>query len=341
MSSQCRAYFNPDRVDAEMSVTRDAIDTAVMFADVAGSSKLYKQVGDFEANRTISSCVATMSATVQAYTGIVVKTIGDEVMARFATSDQACAAAIDIQRNSTTPGGLPIRIGMAHGSAILAGGDIFGEVVNDAAAVAKIARAHQILVTDLLANDLQSEGNVVCQPYDKITLKGGRQESGVLRVVWETQKSTANATRMVNFGSISKTASTVTIVLSYDGMEICVAPDDTPFVVGRDVTLCNLVVSSNFASRDHFHIVHRRGKFVLQDHSTNGTNVKIEGAAPIYLRREDLPLRGNGLISMAQSPDDHGHESENDAPRLSPGDTNVTYNPESRDIYIGFEIRAT
>ncbi len=74
-------------------------------------------------------------------------------------------------------------------------------------------------------------------------------------------------------------------------------------MVGRDNETCNLAVDSALVSRDHFHIVYQRGKFVLIDHSTNATYVRVKESKPIYLRREELPLTDEGAISMGQSID--------------------------------------
>ena len=47
--------------------------------------------------------------------------------------------------------------------------------------------------------------------------------------------------------------------------------------------------------------MYRRGKFVLIDHSTNGTFIQPDGAQEIYLRREELPLLGDGTITLGIS----------------------------------------
>jgi len=73
-----------------------------------------------------------------------------------------------------------------------------------------------------------------------------------------------------------------------------------PFIIGRDHRKSHLHVDSSLASRDHCHIVIHRGKFVLVDHSTNGTYVKTPEQPEIYLRREELPLQGEGTISIGR-----------------------------------------
>ena len=49
-------------------------------------------------------------------------------------------------------------------------------------------------------------------------------------------------------------------------------------------------------------IERRRDKFVLIDHSSNGTYVTVQGEPEIVLRREELTLRGRGQVSFGQDP---------------------------------------
>ena len=55
------------------------------------------------------------------------------------------------------------------------------------------------------------------------------------------------------------------------------------------------------ASRNHARIERRRDKFFLADQSTNGTFVTFTGEAELSLRREELMLRGSGIIVFGHS----------------------------------------
>ena len=72
------------------------------------------------------------------------------------------------------------------------------------------------------------------------------------------------------------------------------------FRIGRGEH-ADLMVAAPFASRVHARVVYRNGKFVLIDQSTNGTFVKPQGGAEVYLQGEELPLSGSGLISLGKS----------------------------------------
>ena len=113
----------------------------VMFADVAGSTKLYEQLGDVIANSIISEVIQLMQNATKLHNGIVVKTIGDEVMCRFSSANDCANAAVLIQEKlqlGMVQGQfVAVRIGFHSGPAIIQDdGDIFGDTVNTAARMA-------------------------------------------------------------------------------------------------------------------------------------------------------------------------------------------------------------
>lgn len=276
-----------------------------MFADVSGSSALYKQEGTVEAKRLIDQTIDLMKAVTEEYDGIVVKTIGDEVMARFAKPASACEAAMEIQQrclNVKTQDSkhFSVRIGMDYGHTLLDGDDVFGDTVNDAACVARIARSDQIVITQALVDALPTELKLLCQEFDRIHIKGESEKSLIYRVVWEKGQDGHNATTVMSLNHITQRVRNACLQLVYKDQVIEIAPDNLPFVIGRDHRKVNLHINSNAASRDHCQIVLRRGKYVLLDHSTNGTYVKTPDQPEMYLRREELPLMGEGTISIGR-----------------------------------------
>ncbi len=215
-------------------------------------------------------------------------------------------AGIAIQQDADNdPDGLKIRIGAAYGMAILRNGDVFGEVVNNAAAVAKVAQAHQFLISEAFADSLEGDDNIIVHPFNKIKMKGSQQVSVIHRVDWEPQDITVNATQVLDIRALkySMAAPQIDLQIQCRGKtvkEVSVTPKTTPFSVGRELKTCSLAVPTSFASCEHFHILHWRGKFILKDQSSNGTYVKENSAEVIYLRREEMPLRGSGNISLGQ-----------------------------------------
>ncbi|EKD99302.1 MAG: adenylate/guanylate cyclase, partial [uncultured bacterium] len=72
-------------------------DVAVMFADIAASTRLYQFLGDVQAKIMIDEALAVMRAITKRCQGRVVKTIGDELMCVFASAEYGFLAATDMQ----------------------------------------------------------------------------------------------------------------------------------------------------------------------------------------------------------------------------------------------------
>ena len=70
--------------------------------------------------------------------------------------------------------------------------------------------------------------------------------------------------------------------------------------IGRDLQN-EVVIADRKASRMHARIERRRDKFVLIDHSSNGTYVTVQGESEIVLRREELVLRNRGQVSFGHA----------------------------------------
>ena len=125
---------------------------AIMFADVSGSTSLYEKLGDQRALAAIDAVLAELRKSTALQDGRVIKTIGDEVMAVFASADAAMQAACDMQhRVAAIPHAdkvrLAIRVGFHFGPAIEEGGDYFGDAVNTAARMAGLAKGGQIITS--------------------------------------------------------------------------------------------------------------------------------------------------------------------------------------------------
>jgi len=275
-----------------------------MFADVVGSSSMYKLRGNSSAKACIDDTLSAMCDSVREHGGTVVKTIGDEIMTCFDSALSACECAQSLQQLcAISPDLQPIRIGLAYGNTLSDENDVFGDTVNDAACVAQIARAQQIVITQAVFDALDSQ-QVDCQEFDRVQLKGTAEKSLIYRLHWESPTQGHNATTMMSVHEITQQLESHKLTLWVDDKQHTVLADRTPFVIGRDSQKADLHVDSNLASRDHCRITFQRGKFVLVDHSTNGTYVSPTDAEPIYLRRTEYPLTGEGSITIGQPQQD-------------------------------------
>ena len=153
---------------------------AIVFADVSGSTQLYVQLGDNTARNVIAKALDYLSAVTVENGGVVIKTIGDEVMCRFPSADQGFDAASEMQRrlkenaaNISQQVRIAIRVGLQWGEVVeQADGDVFGDAVNIAARVAAIAKRDQIVTTELTVQALTGARPTSTRPFDRVALKG-------------------------------------------------------------------------------------------------------------------------------------------------------------------------
>jgi len=279
----------------------------IMFADVAGSTRIYDTLGDSKASELINYTLELMSAITARHGGVVIKTIGDEVMCRFPTVDNAVETAIEIHEtldNDHSHGDvkLAVRIGLHCGPALLQDdGDLLGDAVNVAARMAGVAKARQIITTEDTVQRLNEMLSAMCREFDRATVKGKAEQIIIYEVVWEQE----DVTRMSTVSRAIPPADTVPpITITYKDQVRTMHSTSSPMMIGRG-SQCNLVVDSTLASRTHVVIEFNRGKYILIDQSTNGTYVSSNDGKYIYLRRENLPLWGSGTICLGEeiSPD--------------------------------------
>lgn len=281
----------------------------VMFADVAGSTQLYEKLGDSQANSLIGETIGIMTDITIQNNGVLIKTIGDEVMTRFDNASHGIQAACMIQEKleqmpAKNGVSIAVRVGLHTGPALLQpDGDLFGDAVNVAARMAGIAKANQVITSEDTVNLLNEELQEKCRVFDRTAVKGKSGEMLIYEVVWEPEE----VTRMTSLNSFLSNVEQASILkLRYQDIEKNMLKDSGPFLLGRGPQ-CDLVVNARNASRVHAKIEYRRGKFILLDESTNGTYVRTEDGKEIFLRREDLKLSGEGVISLGEHAEKNSH----------------------------------
>lgn len=286
---------------------------AVMFADIAGSSAMYKAIGNSAAKSNVLAAIDKMSQVIRYHSGTLVKHIGDEVLCHFPSADLAALAASSIQLAFQQPlEGIPdapmisVRIGIHWGPAILDNNDIFGDAVNTAARVVSAAKEKQIVITPETVAELDSFLKQRCRAFDLVKMKAFAKPVFLYIFSWEESKS-SNATHVSTGIMKGQQASQPESVIGihFQNNSLLFSSSEDAFIMGREQDIVHLWVNTRFASRRHAWIEFRRGKFVLFDHSTNGTYVRIGGDHELFLKREELPLRGSGSISLGQTVKDN------------------------------------
>jgi class 3 adenylate cyclase len=134
---------------------------AILFSDLKGSTALYEAIGDSRAYALVRDHFAFLEERIRRHGGTVVKTIGDAVMASFADTEAAMAAAFDIQDEiaqfNAERGELAIalKIGLHEGQciAVTTGDylDYFGSAVNMAARLQSEAQGGEVVLSQAIA----------------------------------------------------------------------------------------------------------------------------------------------------------------------------------------------
>lgn len=169
---------------------------AILFADVCGSSLLYKKLGDIAAYNIVSKCIEIMTESLTSHEGVLVKTIGDEVMCYFPTAllalEAACAMQIAIEQKR--PGGdypIHIRIGFNYGEVIIVRNDLFGHAVNIAALVTSSTRARQILTTKAVSEALPASAMIKMNQISRAEFLGIDDIVDIFIVEWDFNNKSA------------------------------------------------------------------------------------------------------------------------------------------------------
>lgn len=272
---------------------------AVLFADIAGSTRLYDVFGDARAKLLVDECLDLMRVIVIRCEGYVVKTIGDELMCVLPDAERAWKTAVDIQLKMAD---LPlvdghrrlVRIGFHVGFVIKTAHDVFGDTVNMAARMTGLAKGGQIMTTCATVMLLPKILRTASRKIAALSIKGKEADVAVCEIIWQTTDELTMATP-----SVAVYPRQVQLNLTFRGDTYFMNLLCSRIVMGRDLS-CNFVVSDKMASRQHAVIELRQDKFFLIDQSTNGTFVLPDDEAELALRREEMVLQGSGRISFGR-----------------------------------------
>lgn len=277
---------------------------AILFADISGSTRLYEILGDVAARTKVADCLEMLTTVINQHNGTVIKTIGDEIMCTFPTAEDAANAACEMhemledditEQTAAGPISLSIRVGMHYGPAILEAGDVFGDAVNVAARMASMAKGNQIITTQNAVDEMSPIMRASTRFIDRAPVRGKKETMDIFEVLWQQDDVTRMSTGVIT----PQQTEPVRLRLTYQNDSVILDGEITQIVMGRSKS-ADLTVNETLASRQHVRIEHRRGKFFIIDQSTNGTYVHHENDES-FLRREEMPLSGNGMISLGRS----------------------------------------
>jgi len=287
------------------------LQRTVLFADLRGSTALYETLGNTEATTVVTRSVSLIAQIVSTSGGVVVKTLGDGLMAVFADSAAAVIAADEmhdsldriVPPDASSPHSvnytpvLKLQVGLAHGEVVEMSGDCFGDAVNVAARLLDHAGDNETLVTASVLEGLDKDTCARFRSLDKVQLRG-RVEPVHVHLLEGRRFSDTAATA---YGELLPNLEPEGIRLVWLDMNRVYAGPSLPVVLGRSpqVTYC---IDDARVSRSHARIDWHGGAFQLTDLSYNGTYVRFANDSEIVaLRRGTCTLHGSGLIGLGAS----------------------------------------
>jgi hypothetical protein len=127
--------------------------------------------------------------------------------------------------------------------------------------------------------------------FDRLVLKGQVGETEVHELLWDTTATMMPGARPARPSGGGVQA----VVLRYGEIERRVDATDPRLDVGRDAA-CGLRVVGDAVSRLHARVLWNRGQVRVEDVSTNGTGIEIDGRLTQSLHREIAKLTGEGVL---------------------------------------------
>lgn len=286
---------------AESLPRRRSATMTVLFADICGSTGLYRELGDEAARSIVADGLDALVAVLPRYGGRLVKTLGDEVMCVFTEPDWAVLAAAEMQVRVGTVRlgrpGLGIHVGLHCGPVLMEGEDVFGDTVNAASYLCAVASRGQILTTEATIACLSATVKERTRALFFAVIKGSSAEAPLYQVIWQHDSSVLTDVNLRRHNLVPPDSGS--LLISCGGVQVRLDPRRPSIVLGRDPD-CDIVVADSFASRRHAKLVLRRTQVFLSDHSTNGTFVRRSDGEGAHVFRSELLLDGAGELSLGR-----------------------------------------
>jgi adenylate cyclase len=286
-----------------------AIQRAILFADIVGSTSLYERLGDVIARNLTGKVLARMREIVAEKQGQVAAELGDELMCFFPQPASAAAAACEMHARIGEEFPIPesdshikLRIGIHYG---VAGGDkddLMSESAKIAHWAASNAKADQTLATVSVIDALPRIFRAVSRYVDDETWNFvSFAHVSLYEIIWDLESITAAAMTPAPASPGRYTQ----VIFSCVGNMVIINAEHPVISVGRG-TQNNLVVTHELASRQHFTAQFSRGRCTITDKSTNGT-LLIDDSRGVHqtVRRDTVALQGQGTVVVGtQDTDD-------------------------------------
>ena len=154
---------------------------AVLFTDIVGSSRFFKSHGNMAGLNMLRKHHRMVPPIIEEHNGVVVKFLGDSVLAYFSEPVEALKSAIRIQKlfldynkEKEPDSQIHIKIAVHYGEGIIDKGDIYGDVVNVAAKLIEMVNGDEVHISEAVYKEVKNLSPII---FESINVQDG---SGLL-----------------------------------------------------------------------------------------------------------------------------------------------------------------
>jgi class 3 adenylate cyclase len=163
---------------------------AILSADVKDYSRLMSE-SEMWTIQILKEYGSLIASHVRKHLGRVVDSPGDNLLAEFGSVVHAVECAVEIQKNLSTrnkalPGAkrMEYRIGVNVGDVVIDRGKLYGDGVNIAARIEKLAEPGGIAVSGTVYDEIENKLPLNCEYIGEHTVKNIQKPIRVYRVNW-------------------------------------------------------------------------------------------------------------------------------------------------------------
>ena len=175
--------------------------SGILSADAVGYSRLMRQ-DEAATVATLKDCREAMASLINQYSGRVVDSPGDNILAEFGSVVDAVECAVEIQKklknkNEELPDDrkMDFRIGINLGDVIEDGNRIYGDGVNIAARVEGLSEAGGICITGIVYDSIQNKLALKYESLGDHTVKNITEPIRVYKIRVETEAPVLQVSR--------------------------------------------------------------------------------------------------------------------------------------------------
>lgn len=283
----------------------------VVLADILGTTLLDRRIGTSEGQHALERCVRRMERAIEAHGGRILMPAVDEMIATFASADDAIHAAIEMQKRiadlpPVSGAKLSIRIGVHFDVAEDDPDGLQGRAIDAGRALLKLAGPHQIVTSAPTAAALSAPLRQSLRSLEDMAIDTAAGECQLYELIWLPGSATPPAKGRAAPASPPEATppsppASERFCVRFNGKAYLVDERTPSLTIGRDKA-CDIVIRDRKASRVHVRLEKRgRNRFFLVDQSTNGTFIAVGKANELRLHNEEMQLAGRGRLAFGHS----------------------------------------